>query len=386
MTIGVHGWLNNALDSPWKVWGEPLVADGNDGGESYAIRWESPELRALGQAISKLIESQAQSYAFGVAGTAVLGAAFATIALPLTIVSACDYVDNSWSIVQQRADKAGEQLARTLLARVHGNRPVTLIGYGMGARMIIKCLLELAQSPAGHGIVETCVLMGTPYPADPLDWAKASSVCSYRLVNAYNSRDWLLGFAYRATSANISGIAGLKEVEFLNGSEAVLENVDLTAILSASHFQWRDKLTELTQALGTHTGIVDLDLIKPDPDIAIGFVSNVKKSVPSLHPPSAGGFRETATSTYQSMKMKVSWLTRSSSETDLVCARVRVCMPVCACVCVLCLCLCLCLCLWLCYAATSATILPMVADICTECRLANSMQLRMRWLLLSLRR
>ena len=47
--------------------------------------------------------------------TALLGAAFATIALPLQMVSLADYVDNSWSVAQQRADKAGEQLARTLL-------------------------------------------------------------------------------------------------------------------------------------------------------------------------------------------------------------------------------------------------------------------------------
>ena len=158
-------------------------------------------------------------------------------------------MDNSWSVAQQRADKAGEQLARTLIRRVHGNRPVTLVGYGMGARVIIKCLLALAEAPrgSGHGIVETAVLMGTPYPADGLEWAKASSVCAFRLVNAYNSRDWLLAFAYRATSVNIAGIAGLKAVDTINGSEAVLDNVDLTETLSPSHFEYRNKLEALVQ-------------------------------------------------------------------------------------------------------------------------------------------
>jgi len=340
VTIGIHGWINNATDSPWKIWGQPLVADGNDGGESYAIRWETAELRTLGQAISNLIESQAQSYAFGLAGTAVLGAAFATIALPLQMMSMCDYVDNSWSVVQQRADKAGEQLARTLLARVHGNRPVTLIGYGMGARVIIECLLALAESPAGHGIVETAVLMGTPYPADSLEWSKAASVCAYRLVNAFNSRDWLLGFAYRATSANISGVAGLKDVDYINGSEAVLENIDLCEHLTASHFQYRDKLQDLVQALGAHTGIVNLNLITQDPGQLDSLVSTVKNNVPSFPPQRKGGFRETAANTLESMKFwklgEAPLLQRSSSNLGLsVCVKLIHLMCVCVCVCVL---------------------------------------------------
>jgi hypothetical protein len=46
---------------------------GSDGGESFSVRWETAELRTLGQAISKLLESQAQSLVFGAAGNAVLG-------------------------------------------------------------------------------------------------------------------------------------------------------------------------------------------------------------------------------------------------------------------------------------------------------------------------
>ena len=47
--------------------------------------------------------------------------------------------------------------------------------------------LKLAESPAGQGIVETVLLMGTPYSADALEFAKASSVVAHRLVNAFNT-------------------------------------------------------------------------------------------------------------------------------------------------------------------------------------------------------
>jgi len=206
------------------------------------------------------------------------GAAFAAIALPFACAGLFDYVDNSWSVVQQRADRAGEELANSLLARLHGNRPVTLVGYGMGARVIIKCLLALAAAPTGHGIVETCVLIGTPYSADAQEWARASSVCAYRLVNAYNTRDWLLAFAYRANSASGMlgrGVAGLRSVEHVNASESILENVDLSDHISSSHFAYRDKVKELVCALGTHTGVVDLGLITPDPSLSQQLMAGV---------------------------------------------------------------------------------------------------------------
>ena len=173
------------------------------------------------------------------------------------------------------------------LSRVHGNRPVTLVGYGMGARVILKCLLALSDAPSasGLGIVETAVLMGAPYPADALEWARASSVCAYRLVNAFNARDWLLGFAYRATTASVRGIAGLRAVECINGSDAVLHNVDLTPVLTPSHFQYRDKLGALVQALGVHSGIVDLSCVPTDDQltaVASTLVTRVKNSAPAL--------------------------------------------------------------------------------------------------------
>jgi hypothetical protein len=80
-----------------------------------------------------------------------------------------------------RADKAGQMLAQVLSQRVHGHRPVTLVGFGMGARVILQCLLHLScMGEAGMGIVETAVCFGTPYAATPKVWERASTVVSYR--------------------------------------------------------------------------------------------------------------------------------------------------------------------------------------------------------------
>lgn len=54
-------------------------------------------------------------------------------------------IDNLFFIAARRADEAGVELAKALLQRAHGNRPVTLVGYSFGARVIFSCLRELAR-------------------------------------------------------------------------------------------------------------------------------------------------------------------------------------------------------------------------------------------------
>ena len=118
---------------------------------------------------------QVQSQVCDAVGTLVLGAAFASLAWPLALLSAADVLDGPWAVAQQRADKAGALLADALLARAHGHRPVTLVGYGMGARVVVACLARMAgRGAAGRGIVETAVCLGTPLPADPGVWHRAS--------------------------------------------------------------------------------------------------------------------------------------------------------------------------------------------------------------------
>jgi surfactin synthase thioesterase subunit len=44
--------------------------------------------------------------------------------------------------------QAGRLLAHVLMQGGHGDRPVTLIGYSMGARLVFHCLLELCRHRA----------------------------------------------------------------------------------------------------------------------------------------------------------------------------------------------------------------------------------------------
>ncbi len=37
-------------------------------------------------------------------------------------------IDNAWAVATRRADRAALELAQVLVSRVHGHRPVTLVG------------------------------------------------------------------------------------------------------------------------------------------------------------------------------------------------------------------------------------------------------------------
>lgn len=61
------------------------------------------------------------------------------------LVKLTDLIDGSWTIAIERSDEAGRELARSLLLSRDGHRPVTLVGYSMGASAINSCLKELAK-------------------------------------------------------------------------------------------------------------------------------------------------------------------------------------------------------------------------------------------------
>ena len=139
----------------------------------------------------------------------------AAVAFPATLLTATSLIDNAWSVAMDRADQAAVLLADALVdAAWYHQRPVTLMGFSLGARMVFKCLEELAARGA-VGIVESAVLLGAPVPEDPDTWRAVRSVVAGRLVNVYSSSDWVLGVVYRA-SVMSSGAAGLRPAGALN--------------------------------------------------------------------------------------------------------------------------------------------------------------------------
>ena len=231
VTVGVPGWLASAEDSAWKVWDGALCDVASDGGEALALRWETKLLIEMGKVVSSFLRDQASYYTTSAIGTAVLGVAFFSLTWPRTLVAAAGAIDSTWSVAEIRADKAAKQLALVLASRIHGNRPVTLIGFGIGARIVLKCLLYLSEmGPAGCGLVETAVCMGTPLPASPKEWDRAASVCGFRLVNVYCESDWVLAFLYRSSSFS-RYVAGLQPVQRLDEKNSCLENVNVTALV-----------------------------------------------------------------------------------------------------------------------------------------------------------
>ena len=151
------------------------------------------------------------------------------LAWPLALLQVSNIIDNPWSITGNRAEDAGIALADVLRQHVQGNRPVTLMGYCFGARVIYYCLLDLANSEVDmRGVIQDVYLIGAPIPAKEQDWKKAKSVVAGNLYNGYSRSDWLLKFVYRATSGETK-VAGLQPIE----CDFVM-NVDLTDLVDKS--------------------------------------------------------------------------------------------------------------------------------------------------------
>ena len=122
-------------------------------------------------------------------------------------------------------------------------RPVTLIGYSMGARLVYHCLLELCRFNC-KGIVEHAVMLGCTVTIVKERYTMARSVVSGRFVNAYSSQDWILGLLFRSTSGFIRPAAGLCPVDV-----AGVENADLSEVVKG-HFDYIKKMDTIVKQLG----------------------------------------------------------------------------------------------------------------------------------------
>ncbi|XP_028765568.1 transmembrane and coiled-coil domain-containing protein 4 [Neltuma alba] len=196
--------------------------------ERYVLQWESNNLIALSTAIKDWLTSQmVKELITKGAMTTVLSSLVTALAWPATLISTFDLIDNKWAIAADRSDKAGKVLAEVLLKGLQGNRPVTLVGFSLGARVIFKCLQYLAESEGDNaGLVERAVILGAPISIKDENWESARKMVAGRFVNVYSTNDWTLAIAFRASLLS-QGLAGIQPVDHLPG----VENVDVTQLI-----------------------------------------------------------------------------------------------------------------------------------------------------------
>ncbi|KAA3474427.1 transmembrane and coiled-coil domain-containing protein 4-like isoform X1 [Gossypium australe] len=205
-----------------------------DNMERFVLLWESRNLIAVSTAIQDwLTSSIALELMRQGAMMTVLSSLVAALALPAVLLSATNFIDSKWSIAVDRSDKAGRLLAEVLLKGYQGNRPVTLIGYSLGARVIFSCLQALSETERNAELVERVVLLGAPIAIKDENWEAARKMVAGRFINAYSTKDWMLGVAFRA-SLLTNGLAGLQPVDVQG-----IENVDVTDTIEGhSSYLW----------------------------------------------------------------------------------------------------------------------------------------------------
>jgi hypothetical protein len=244
------------------------------GGELYTVKFESVLIKNISDSTANLVrdlvgkEGTKQIIKFTAMATLMTA-----VALPALLVSGANMIDGNWSLIRERSDEAGIELARSLLYSRGGNRPVTLVGFSFGARAIYSCLNELAryqelweeyherkgktkgEKSKGKGgkvpdgkeeedddfesmrepacIVEDAILMGIPKQLNLPGWEACRQVVNGRLVNCFSQKDLVLSLMFRAKqmTRNIRDpVCGVCPVTVRG-----VENIDVTDLVSSHH-------------------------------------------------------------------------------------------------------------------------------------------------------
>ena len=201
----------------------------------------------------------------------------ASLQLPIVLTKLAYLIDNPWTVSLDRANMAGLILADSLIDRNLGVRPITLVGFSLGSRVIFSCLRELANKGA-FGLIQNVYLFGSPIVAKKDEYLRARTVVSGRFVNGYASNDWILGmlsfpgsdvvsdwsagYLFRATSGGIMRVAGLAPVQDIAG----LENIDVTPLVNG-HMAYRAAMPRLLREVGWEVeSDVFTEIEDPDPE------------------------------------------------------------------------------------------------------------------------
>ncbi|KAM0564389.1 hypothetical protein ACHAPJ_000602 [Fusarium lateritium] len=257
LIVTVSGWLTGKVDDvrlPFSTV-DPVM------GDLYSVLFEPEMLRSMGDTINILATEALTQSIQQILGTTILAALMSAIQLPIILTKLAYLIDNPWAVSLDRATSAGKILADSLLERNLGTRPITLVGFSIGARVVFSCLQELSKKGA-VGIIQNVYMFGSPIVVKKEEYLKAKTVISGRFVNAYNRSDWILGYLFRLTSGGIRRIAGLAPIEDC----PFVENMDVTDLVNG-HMDYRQKMPSLLIRCGWSVESEEFAEIEdPDPD------------------------------------------------------------------------------------------------------------------------
>ncbi|CAI4216786.1 unnamed protein product [Parascedosporium putredinis] len=257
LIITVAGWMTGKVDDVRL----PFSTVDSVMGDIYSVLWEPEMLKSMGDTMNILATEALTQGLQQVLGNTILVSLMAALQLPVVLTKLSYLIDNPWAVSLDRATAAGLILADSLIDRNLGTRPVTLVGYSLGSRVIFSCLQELAKKGA-YGLVQNVYLFGSPVVVKKDEYLKARTVVSGRFVNAFNRNDWILGYLFRLTNGGIRRVAGLGPLDECPW----IENVDVTALVNG-HMDYRTKMPRLLRECGWLVESDEFSEIEdPDPE------------------------------------------------------------------------------------------------------------------------
>ena len=256
LIVTVAGWMTGTVDDvrlPFSTI-NPVM------GDIYSVNWEPEMLQSTGQTISILATEALTQTIQQILGATFLAGLMAGLSMPIVLTKISYLIDNPWTVSLARADAAGLIFADSIIDRNLGVRPITLVGFSLGSRVIFSCLKELARRGA-VGLVQNVYMFGSPIVAKKDDYIRARSIVSGRFVNGYATNDWILGYLFRATSGGIMRVAGLATVD-VHG----VENINVTETVPG-HMAYRGMMPILLDQVGWEMESYEFSEIEdPDPD------------------------------------------------------------------------------------------------------------------------
>ncbi|GAA5856305.1 hypothetical protein JCM9279_006416 [Rhodotorula babjevae] len=229
-------------------------------GDVLSVLWEPDMMGDTGRALNILTSEVLTQAGQQVLAATVMTALMSALQWPMMLTKLSYLIDNPWSNALDRAVQAGAILADILLNRRLGVRPVSLVGFSLGARVIFFALVELAKRKA-FGVVQEVYLFGATVTASRKVWREVRGVVSGRFVNGFAMNDWVLGYLFRATTGGLQTVAGLRPIELVPD----LENVDVTHLLDG-HLSYRPRMPKLLAYVGFKTTGDHFDEPDVDPD------------------------------------------------------------------------------------------------------------------------